>query len=895
MTTALLTTKLYRPPPRAQSVVRQRLLDRLERGLAHRITLIAAPAGFGKTTLLSQWLETCPHPVAWLALDARDGEPTRFLAYLIAAVQTVAPQFGAGALALLLAPQPPSPTAMMTTLINELAALPQLIMLVLDDYHQIDSPAVDQALSLLLEHQPAQVHLVIATRAEPSLPLARLRARGQLNELRAADLRFMRAEAADLLQRAVGRNLADEIVAALDLRTEGWATGLHLAALALQNRPTDADALRTFTGSQRFVLDYLLQEVLAQQPAPIRQFLLHTAILDRLCGPLCDATLGAPAGTGQAALEAIERANLFLVPLDDHRRWYRYHHLFGTFLREQLLRDATLSAEAIAELHTRASSWYEAEGLELEALYHMAAAGDAQRLAALAERSWQRMDSSFQTAAWCGWVRQLPEEALQSRPELCLQYANALINAGELEAAETRLRDAERGLTSNPEATTGTPPFAELAGQIALARGYLAQASGASTAAAHYATAALASPAAQEPLVRAQAETLLGMAHWNAGNLEAAHQALTAWVAYARQSGNSAFALASGFYLGELRFAQGQLREAARTYRQFLHLLPPDAGIAEQAAPNLHLGLAMVAHEQGDAANAAFHLQQSRAHGGRTALIDWPSRLHIVQARIHMAAGEWSAALDQLDEAERLYVRNPVPIVQPVAALRARVQIAQGNLMAAQAWAVERRLTTTDELSYLREYEQITFARLLLARFAHEGAHDALYAAQDLLARLLPAAQASGRIGSVIELLLLQAIVFEARADLPKALAVLERALVLAEPEGYVRLFIDAGAPAVRLLQVLQPADEQLTAYRQLLLAAAGAPPAADPLVEPLSEREREVLRLIAKGLSNQELAAHLYLSLHTIKVHTRNIYSKLGVNSRTQAVARSRKLGLLD
>jgi LuxR family maltose regulon positive regulatory protein len=914
MSTPLLATKLYRPPPRSNSVLRQRLIEQLNGGLQRNLTLIAAPAGFGKTTLLSQWLAACALPTVWLTLDDSDSEPARFLAYLLAAIQTVVPQFGAGMLAALLAPQPPPTVATVTALINELAALAQPLVLVLDDYHLVDSRLVDEALSLLLTHQPPQLHLVIATREDPQLPLARLRARDQLIELRAVDLRFTSEEAAELLNQSVGASLAAEVVAALERRTEGWAAGLYLAALSLRGQQDAAGFLRSFSGSHRFVLDYLLAEVLQQQPAPIQQFLLRTSILDRLCGPLCDAVLGGPVGAGQATLQTIERANLFLVPLDDERRWYRYHHLFGELLRQYLPQEAGMDVSDIAVLHKRASIWYEAQGLDLEALRHAAAADDFARVAALAERSWERMDSSFQSVAWCRWVRQLPEEILRARPVLSTQYAWALMDAGEVEASEARLRDAERWLARSkvtggePEPATGemaiidARQFQALPTRIAFARAYNAQARGDVAAAVRHAALALTLTADAEPLLRAQAEVLMGMAHWASGELEKAHRAIASWVEYTRQAGKLAFALASAFYLAEIRIAQGQLREAARLCRQYLQLVPAEDEAMRLAAPHLHLGLALVAHEQGDVTAAALHLQTSKELGARVSLIDWPFRRCLAEAHIQEAAGNWEAALDLLDEAGRLYVRNPVPTMRPLAAIRARVHLRQGNLSAALAWAAERGLSVADELSYLHEFEHITLARLLLDRYRQERADGHLHAAQGLLARLLVAAAAAGRPASVIEILLLQSLAHEEQGDLQRALVPLERALALAEPEGYIRLFVDEGLSLARLLESLRDTGSGLKEYLHTLGIAFGAnlatpPPPfnSEPLVEPLSEREREVLLLIAEGLSNQELAKRLYLSPHTIKVHTRNIYGKLGVTSRTQAVARGRALGLFD
>jgi LuxR family maltose regulon positive regulatory protein len=675
------------------------------------------------------------------------------------------------------------------------------------------------------------------------------------------------------------------------------------------------------------VRDYLLEEVFQQQPAPMQQFLLRTAILDQLCAPLCDALVhdeddrkkdASDAVAPEAAsfipqpssliLAQLERANLFLIPLDDKQRWYRYHHLFGEFLRQRLAQEPGMAGETVAELHMQASRWYAAEKLDLEALRHAAAAADPTHLAYLAEQSWQRMDSSFQTAAWRHWVRQVPEEIVRTRPELCIQYANALMNAGELEAAEARLLDAEHRLTDAAQHNI-------LHARIAVARAYLAQSRGDVAATVQHATRARTFDVGDNHLLRAQAEVLLGFAHWAGGELEAVYKVLADWVAYARQSGNLAFAFASGFYLGEIRIAQGQLREAARLYRQFLQPHQADDAALRQAAPHLHLGLALVAHEQGDAPTAAHHMQQSKALGEQAALIDWPFRWHLAQARIHESAGAWDAALNLLDAAEQRYARNPVPDLYPITALKARVQIKQGNLTAARNWAAAHNLSARDELSYLRECEHITLARLLLARYRHERTDGHLHAAHALLTRLLAAAEAGDRIASTIEILLLQALAHEAGGDLQAALTALERALALAQPEGYVRIFVDEGLPLTRLLEAQRAKrkaqNDPLQPYCNLLLSALHQPAdaqaggmdgmlrsIAQPLErfqEPLSERERQVLSLIAAGLSNQELAARLYLSLHTVKVHTRNIYGKLGVTSRTQAVARGRALGILD
>ncbi len=921
MAAPLLATKLYRPTPRSSGVLRPRLIAQLNNGLDRSLTLLAAPAGSGKTTLLSQWLAEGTWPVAWLTLDDDDRDPVRFMAYMVAALQTVVPQLGNQLLTTLLAPQPPPIAAMLTTLINELATLAQPVVLVLDDYHRVHSPPVDQILAQLLAHMPPRLHLVIATRENPQLALASMRARGQLSELRAVDLRFTLAEATTLLNQAMGLDLAPAAIATLEARTEGWAAGLYLVALSLRGRSDIADFLHSFSGSHRFVLDYLLEEVLARQPVAMRRFLLYTSILDRLCGALCDAVVADPAIAGSATLDAIERANLFLVPLDDERRWYRYHHLFGELLRQRLGQEPDLPGEHIAALHARASAWYEVHGLELEALQHAAAAADPVRLARLAELSWQRMDSTFQSVAWRRWVQQLPAAFLHDRPVLSTQYAWAHLDAGDLEASEVYLRNAERWLdasralrSAEPVVVVAEEQLHTLPVRIALARSYLAQAQGDLAATVHYAGLALDPAHAAEPLLRAQAEVLLGFAHWSAGDLDAAYQAIAGWVEHTRQTGQLAFALASAFGMAEIRIAQGQLREAARIYRQFLQLAPPDDEAMRQAAPHLHLGLALLAHEQGNDVAAARELQASHECSLQASLIDWPFRWCLAQARLQESAGAWGGALDLLDEAGRLYVRNPVPDLRPIAAIKARLFLRQGNLAPAMAWAAAQGLAATDELSYLREFEHMTFARVLLARAQHETGEPGerlLDAALRLLARLLAAAEAGGRSGSIIEILLLRSLAYAALGDVQRALVSLAQGLALAAPEGYVRLFIDEGPPLMRLLAAFHSAGSRqpavLRGYCEQLLVAARYRPAGTAqasasatgeqaiLLEPLSAREREVLQLIAEGLSNQELAARLHISLHTVKVHTRNIYGKLGVTSRTQAVARGQALGMLD
>ena len=835
-----------------------------------------------------------------MSLDEGDNDPTRFLTYLVTALQTLAPNIGAGALTALQSPQPPSIESILIALLNEITTMPGNFVLVLDDYHVIDAKRVDNALTFLLEHQPLQMHLAIATREDPDLPLARLRARGQLTELRAADLRFTPTEAAEFLNQAMGLKLSTENIAALDKRTEGWIAGLQLAALSMQGHQDTANFIQSFTGSHHFVLDYLLEEVLHQQPENIQAFLLCTSILDRLCGPLCDAVLRASSASGQETLEYLDRANLFIVPLDNERRWYRYHHLFGDLLRQRLGKPADL-----AEYNIRASHWHEENGDQGAAFRHAIAAGDFNRGAGLAEMAWQGMDGSFQTAAWLGWVKKLPEEVIRVRPVLSTQIGYALMDAGEPEASESRLMDAEQCL--NGSSVANEAQLKPLPAMIAMARAYNAQVQGDLAAAVKFAELALRLIPEDDFFRRAQATITLEITHWASGDLEAARRAMDNWMNSMQKAGNLVFVVASAFAVADILVAQGRLREAERTYRQYLALAAAQGREAEQITAHHHLGLALLYHEMDDQAAAAQHLQTAEELGEQTTLVDWPYRWRVAQSRIRGSEGDLDTAIGLLDEAKRVYVKNPVPNLRPVEALKVQVYLKQGRLDKAQAWVRERGLSMEAEVSYLREFETLTLARVLMA----EG-EPAWADVNGLLERLLQAAEQQKRMGNALEILVVQALAHRAQGNLSPALASLERALTLAEPEGYLRIFVDEGE-VMRLLildfrfalekqahsevhPLLGYVDKLLAAFPQLREANQKSKIKNPKLemVEPLSERELETLRLIAQGLSNGEISRRLFLALSTVKGYNQKIFDKLRVQNRTEAVIRARELDLL-
>jgi LuxR family maltose regulon positive regulatory protein len=930
MLVPVLATKLYILPPPPKVVLRSLLLERLNEGLHRKLILIAAPAGCGKTTLLSDWvagLQASNRPVAWLSLDAGDSDPARFLTYLIAALRTIAPNIGEGVLGLLQSPssprppQPPATEAILTALLNEIARMPDNFVLILDDYHVIDAQPIDDALTFLLEHLPPQMHLVIATREDPQLPLARLRACGQLCELRASDLRFTPSEATAFLNEAMGLNLSAQDVTALEDRTEGWIAGLQLAALSMQGHQDVTGFIRAFAGDHRYIVDYLVEEVLQRQPESVRSFLLKTSILDRLNGPLCDAVTGQEGGS--ARLEALERGNFFVVALDDKRYWYRYHHLFAEVLYAHLMAE---QPGQVATLHRRTSEWYEHHGSAADAvaqaIRHALIAEDFESAAKLIERAVPTMLRSRQEATFLGWLKALPDELIHCRPVLSVGYAHSLLAGGELEGVEARLRDAERWLDAvdmtadrSEMVVHDDEAFRRLPGAIAVARAGQALSLGDVRATVHYARRALDLVPEDDHLRRGSAAALLGLASWTSGDLEAAHRSYAEGMAHLQRAGHISDVLGCAIALTDIRIAQGRLHEAMRIFEQALQLASEQMHQGEpvlRGTADMHVGISALYRERDDLNAAVQHLLRSKELGEHTGLPQNRYRWCVAMARIREAEGDLDDALDLLHEAERVYMGDFSPNVRPVAASKTRVWVAQGRLGEALGWARAQGLSAEDESTYLREFEHITLARLLLARSKSDHgdrADHSILEAMGLLERLLTAAEEGGRTGSVIEILILQALTHHEQGDIPAALMPLQCALTLAEPEGYVRMFVDEGMPMAQLL-FEAAARGIMPDYTGKLKSAFEAdkpekrkgkdksylPPAASaqPLIEPLSERELEVLRLLGTELNGPEVAAALMVSLSTMRTHTRNIYNKLGVDNRRAAVRRGEELHLL-
>jgi LuxR family transcriptional regulator, maltose regulon positive regulatory protein len=872
MLTPLLATKVFVPRPPPEVVLRPRLVAQLNEGLLRKLTLISAPAGFGKTTLVSAWAAGSDRQVAWLSLDDTDNDPTRFLIYLVAALRTIVPTIGEALMDGLQSPQPPPTESILTALINELTNLPHPSVLVIDDYHVIDAKRVDAALTFLVDHLPPQMHLVIATREDPQLPLARLRSRGQLSELRVADLRFTPSEAADFLNQTMGLNLSAEEVATLESRTEGWIAGLQLAALSLQGHPNAASFIESFTGSHHFVLDYLLEEVLQRQSEIVQTFLLRTSILDQLCGPLCDAVLGERAGYGQATLEYIERANLFLVPLDDDRHWYRYHHLFADLLRQRFA-----SAHDATELHRRASQWYEDRGLEIEAFNHAAAANDVDRAERLIEGQGVPLQFRGAGAPVLTWLDSLPTAVLDARPSLWVTYATALFFGGRHTAVEPKLQAAEAALSVNAE---HDERWRDLVGRLALIRATLAIIQHDADTIIVQSRRALEYLSPDNLPIRTTATYTLGYAHQLQGERAAASRAFGEVISFSKPFADSIYAVAATLSLGQVQETDNQLSLATRTYRRVLELAgDPPRTIASEA----HLGLARIYYEWNDLDAAHQHGQQCLQLTRQIEAVDTFASYAVFLARMRLAQGDMPSAVTILDEAQAfLHQHNFLFRMVDIASARVLILLRQGDLAAAARLADAHQLPLSQARVHLAGGDTST----------------ALAVLEPWRQRV----EAKGWADERLKVMMLQAVALQAHGDRDEAVQVLVDALAFAEPGGFVRSFVDEGIPMAQLLSTAS-AHLRMPAYVTTLLTAfevekrnyehGRAQYAGQSLIAPLSHREMEVLRLITEGLSNHEIGERLFLALDTVKGHNRKIFGKLQVQRRTEAVARARELGL--
>ncbi len=880
-------------------MLRPRLVEQLNKGQSSgcKLTLISAPAGFGKTTLISEWVagprgcppeQVCGSSVAWLSLDEADNDPLRFISYLVAALQTMKKDLGVSALAMLQSPEPLPVETILTTLLNEISVYTEHFVLILDDYHSIDSQPVDRSLNYLIEHQPPQMHLVIITREDPQLPLARYRARGQLTELRAADLRFTPGEAAEYLNEVTGLGLSIDHIAALEARTEGWIAGLQLAAVSMQGHKDAAGFIQSFTGSHRFVMDYLLEEVLQQQSESVQAFLLRTSMLERMCGPLCDALLLDSSVSGQTTLEYLERSNLFIVPLDNERRWFRYHHLFGDLLRKRM--EQKFTANEIACLHLHASEWYENNGLILEAFKHTAAANDIERAERLMEHKEMPLHLPGVPTTILNWLESLPVSVLNSKPALWWKQAEMMLANYQTIGVEEKLQATEAALASKTLPNTDMDEWTRnLVGKIAVARAELAatlyQAEN-SLIQVHRAFEYLHP---DNVVYRTTATLYFGFAHYIQGDRDAAEQAYTEGLSLAQAAGDHDGVLLANTRLGQVHELRNQLHQAAEKYQRALQLIGEDP---IPFATVVYLGLARIYFEWNELDTAEKYGELSFKLGLlNDQVIDRLILSQLFMSRIRLTRGDLVGAASFLAQAEQSTRQKDFKVRLPnIAGSQALIHLYQGNISAAAQIAQQYDLPLLQ-------------ARTFIVRGDPSAA----------LALLVPYRQQmedKGWVDELLRVMVFQTLALHTQGEKDPAYQVLTEALTMAEPGGFMRLFIENGE-TMRLLLVdfrswleKQSGDRThpLTNYVDKILAAF-EPLEAVPgskttnpqsgLIEPLSQRELEVLQLICQGLSNNEICKQLYLALDTVKGHNRRIFEKLQVHRRTEAIARARELNL--
>jgi LuxR family maltose regulon positive regulatory protein len=911
VTTPLLTTKLYIPPPRPNLVLRLRLVERLDEGLrlGRKLTLIAAPAGFGKTTLATEWLysrdkEVSSRPIAWLALDEGDNDPARFFIYLIAALRQLDEGVGQATQSLLGSPQTPPVESLATTLVNDVTTIPVHFVLVLDDYQSIHNALVHDALAFLLDYQPPQMHLLIATRTDPPLPLPRLRVRGQMTEIRADDLRFTAEEAETFLNQALGLPLDAEKIAALEARTEGWIAGLQLAALSMQNKEDIAGFVNAFSGSNRHVIDYLADEVLAQQPEEIRDFLHQTSILDRFCVSLCDAvgkadesadqrtdqSLVRPCADSQAVLERLERQNLFLVPLDDQREWYRYHRLFADFLRTDL------APERSATLHLRAAHWFEAHDLLPEAVNHIlayaSATGNTDEATRVITLAGSRALSEGALVTLLGWLDALPEEVVRASGWLASFMAWSLLMTGQSEMAISYIQSAEASLEH------GALPVDR--GRVLSLRCAVSDAKDV----LRMAPQALELIGDADPLSRTATLFLLGDAQDAVGDVAGADGTFREAYHLGQKHGHQIIAAVALAHLAISINVQGRRCEALAICQRGAEQYADMRGNPLPVAGLLYVVLGELAYEAYDLEGAHQHLQTGLELGQQSATTLVILYSLEALARVQYAMGHGQEALDTIREAQTLASQaGEFEWRGAGAAIEAHLLLRQGDIRAAQRWAKSADLSLTDPLDQTRKYEYTNYVRVLLAL---ERAGEA----QILLARLERAAQEDGRHRHLITIHIQQALAEHKLGNEAEALQYLEQALLLAAPEDYVCAFLDEDAAVARLLPHARRVapefvDDLLAAFRVRGYGGMGEtfqhtptptfrPSHRPTLIEPLSDRELEVLRLLATDLTAPEIADELVIAVSTVRSHIKHIYGKLDAHSRYEAVERARELDLV-
>jgi LuxR family maltose regulon positive regulatory protein len=889
----LLRTKLFIPPVQSIRVARPRLFEQINRGLDKSLILITAPAGYGKTTLVSSWLRETKISSTWLSLDEDDNDPIRFLQYFITALQKIVPTIQLDLLGVRQGKQPNPNISLLNLLINEISGQAAPFVLVMDDFHTLHSPPILEMFVHLLDHMPSQMHIILLSRADPALPLSRLRVHSQLIEIRVDQLRFTREEIARFLNEAIGLKLSSDDINALDARTEGWIAGLQLAAISMQRVKDVHRFISAFTGSHYYVMDYLAEEVLRLQPESVRLFLLQSSILDRMCGSLCDNVVEAkPTGStnGQAMLAALEQMNLFLVPLDSERRWYRYHHLFADVLNRQM---EQLYPHLLPDLHRRASHWYEQNGFIFDAIHHSLAARDLERAAQLLDQHGCLLLMRGEVVNLLHWIEAV-EPHSQTYPWIAIQKAWALCLTGQLDRAEGPLQTAAR-LISDLKLTDDVRT---MMGAVTAARAFRANMQGETPVSANLARQALDCLPIRSDLscsLRSVATSILGDACWMEGDLNEAERAYTDAVSISQAAENIHMVIIANINLADILQEQGRLQRAFRIYSEAVKMANLPDGQISPLAEKAYAGLGRVAYEWNQLEEAAMYLRQCIELSQGWGSFESQAMGYVMLAGLEHARCNPEKADEAMRMTEKLIRENsftPWRSISLECAL-ARLWIAQGNLDRA-ADLIQKSGLTVDNLPEdggIPTRQQLLYLTLLRLHLA-QGDHDLALALSE---RLLQKSGRTNQLGRLIEILVLQALAFQGKKDLDQALAALKRAFSFAQPDRFTRTFLDEGEPMAKLLY---QAKSRLagSSYPAELLSAMGnafdtSLPPTQLLIEPLTLRELEVFKLIEAGCSNQEIVAQLVISMPTVKRHISNIYAKLGANSRTQAVARGKEL----
>jgi LuxR family maltose regulon positive regulatory protein len=872
MTEILLQTKFGPPPLRSTVVTRKRLFEYANNGLfqasefLRKLTLVSAPAGYGKTSMVAEWLRGLGLHVAWISLDELDNDPSRFLAYFIAALQSVHPEFGKSLQALLHSTQRPPFDVVLTCLLNEFTSLSSLSILVLDDYQVINNLSIHQQVSFLLEHLPSCVHLVVITRQDPLIAISRLRAGNQVLEIRQNELRFTLEECMEFMNRVMQLDLTTPDILALERRTEGWIAGLQLVGLSLQGLHDKSSFIQGFTGSNRYILDYLMEEVVNHLPEDMRDFLLNTAILERLCGPLCD-TVADKSGS-QEMLEKLDHANMFIVPLDQSRTWYRYHRLFSELLRHQRLLISHPVSESL--LHQRASHWFETEGYTFEAIQHSLIAEDWPKAIQLigAESDWMFKHGEIVTLI--GWLEKLPKEVVFAQADLCMMYAWALLLTEKYDQSSPVLEQAEKL----------APDGSVFLGQVATAQAYLARAIGDNPQVITSSKLALSLLPETELSSRGNLLMNLGIVYWHEGNLQDAESTLVQALENAVGSDNLYSRLTSEIFLARTMASRGLIRAAAAKYPSIIQRGPQVPVVALA-----HFDQGFLHYEWNELEKAEIYLQHGLELCQRTRNVEFQIAGLLLQVYIHLARQDWEAAYRVADQACDMSTGFSQHTRSRCAACKALVSLAMGDMKSASRW-LEQNEEGADSHPFYR-FSGLIHPRLLIAQGNMEKA-------AEQLSICYKDALNAGWGYAIIAARILQAL---AATSPESALEFLEDALHIATPEGYLRTFIDAGSGLIPLLRQAAQHTKYADYAGQVLSHLGGKSPIPGSiksiLIEPLSERELEVLRLVAAGLSNREIGSRLFISPGTAKTHVHNLCGKLGVRNRTEAATRAKELGM--